>query len=863
VLEDDPEKALYYVTQSHLQPGSPEKVSMQIGKEGVAFRNPKLEGLGDALEIVQWREIASFSAEEGKVSCTLVDESRQPVVLGSESNAEAIVKTMADSKPGEDEEEEEEEDDDEPASEDVAETILEEEESEEEEEESDEESDEEDEPLSEHYTVSQVHFRGERDVELNITRSGLTLTDAGKEVGKYEYASIQSWFEKRASSVTVLIGMGVGLVTDYTFNTSTSDEICQMLDVFATSSSAGALAIRPPGSEPVATDGSAATTAAAAEEEETPAAVKELKEKLKVVQFQNNNLSEQLKDLQETSSDEANKMKQKTVVYMKTLKDRHAAEMAKLTGGNDVATALQEQLATANEKFDTDMKEKDDKLERAVKFQETEVEKLTEKYEKEIDELKASGSSGESAQFQQQMQKAKQMMMRLKGDGDKAKAEVATMKKRLMAARDAMMKKVADYETKLAESGDRIVELEKIAVEQGKGDDVKKAADLAAANTKAAAGEADIVKAKYEKKVADIKQQLDVANAALEAVKAKGGGGGGDSVVQAQLTAEIAVLKPAKEALDVQVEKLKANGEKAMGMLKTKVQEAAVSKKEMDAMKLQREKETALVKRAMGELKNLRETVAARDKTINANTAKTKAIMVRRASLINIPSQCVVVFKLRVLSQDRVAVMKQGQGEEVEKLKAKQDQAVREVRAKMKAEADVTINAQKVSIEDLTARLEEAESKAASAEVQEKIESMTGAIAILRQSEAKIREKMDELRADLTKDIPKVVNACHFTVDAIMQKYTKEAALRRKLYNELQELKGNIRVYCRCRPFLEFESVQGFTDIIVPGIEGEMQLVDPESKAKKSYEFDRFFKAGTTQGACPLTAHARPPLTRA
>eukprot|EP01052_Picozoa_sp_SAG31_P003620 SAG31_NODE_141_length_22675_cov_48.948879_19_plen_87_part_00 len=31
-------------------------------------------------------------------------------------------------------------------------------------------------------------------------------------------------------------------------------------------------------------------------------------------------------------------------------------------------------------------------------------------------------------------------------------------------------------------------------------------------------------------------------------------------------------------------------------------------------------------------------------------------------------------------------------------------------------------------------------------------------------------------------------------------KYEEEAALRRKLFNQVQELKGNIRVYCRVRP---------------------------------------------------------------
>ena len=47
----------------------------------------------------------------------------------------------------------------------------------------------------------------------------------------------------------------------------------------------------------------------------------------------------------------------------------------------------------------------------------------------------------------------------------------------------------------------------------------------------------------------------------------------------------------------------------------------------------------------------------------------------------------------------------------------------------------------------------------------------------------------------------------------------KEETMRRKLHNELQELRGNIRVFCRLRPHLDNEkedsssiSIDGFSD---------------------------------------------------
>lgn len=43
----------------------------------------------------------------------------------------------------------------------------------------------------------------------------------------------------------------------------------------------------------------------------------------------------------------------------------------------------------------------------------------------------------------------------------------------------------------------------------------------------------------------------------------------------------------------------------------------------------------------------------------------------------------------------------------------------------------------------------------------------------------------------------------------LLQRYKKECKLRKQLYNELIELRGNIRVFCRVRPLSERESGQG------------------------------------------------------
>lgn len=45
--------------------------------------------------------------------------------------------------------------------------------------------------------------------------------------------------------------------------------------------------------------------------------------------------------------------------------------------------------------------------------------------------------------------------------------------------------------------------------------------------------------------------------------------------------------------------------------------------------------------------------------------------------------------------------------------------------------------------------------------------------------------------------------------------YDKEFAYRRTIYNQLIELKGNIRVFCRIRPPVEYELNCAEKDIVV------------------------------------------------
>ena len=94
-------------------------------------------------------------------------------------------------------------------------------------------------------------------------------------------------------------------------------------------------------------------------------------------------------------------------------------------------------------------------------------------------------------------------------------------------------------------------------------------------------------------------------------------------------------------------------------------------------------------------------------------------------------------------------------------------------------------------------------------------------------------------------------NALRATAES-HEKLRKEETLRRKLHNQVQELKGNIRVFCRVRPALGSDSVQEVARISYPdtGADSkEVEVLGPDEKSslgnitnkRNAFSFDRVF----------------------
>ncbi|CAL4893298.1 unnamed protein product [Urochloa decumbens] len=103
-------------------------------------------------------------------------------------------------------------------------------------------------------------------------------------------------------------------------------------------------------------------------------------------------------------------------------------------------------------------------------------------------------------------------------------------------------------------------------------------------------------------------------------------------------------------------------------------------------------------------------------------------------------------------------------------------------------------------------------------------------------------EKYNSLVERYKQQVVKCADECAPRYDSLKKKYTDECAERKRLYNELIELRGNIRVFCRCRPLSSDEVTRGCSSVVEinPSQETELQFV-PSEKERKVFKFDHVF----------------------
>ncbi|TXG51465.1 hypothetical protein EZV62_023989 [Acer yangbiense] len=123
-----------------------------------------------------------------------------------------------------------------------------------------------------------------------------------------------------------------------------------------------------------------------------------------------------------------------------------------------------------------------------------------------------------------------------------------------------------------------------------------------------------------------------------------------------------------------------------------------------------------------------------------------------------------------------------------------------------------------------------------------------GALRELRFSSDSIKQEISKAQKIYSDEFHCIGKKVTFLGDAA-ENYTAVLAENRKLFNEVQDLRGNIRVYCRVRPFLPGQTKKQST-IEYIGENGEMIVANPTKPGKEGhrmFKFNKIFSPASTQ----------------
>ena len=136
------------------------------------------------------------------------------------------------------------------------------------------------------------------------------------------------------------------------------------------------------------------------------------------------------------------------------------------------------------------------------------------------------------------------------------------------------------------------------------------------------------------------------------------------------------------------------------------------------------------------------------------------------------------------------------------------------------------------------------ESATREAELETSVKRLEGHIHFLESD----NKSQSQAFADLERRMQNAIQ----TASEAMDKLRTEETLRRKLHNQVQELRGNIRVFCRVRPSLDSDPVDTSAQIAYPDDESDSKEVEVTGAEEKSslgtittkrhpFAFDRVF----------------------
>ncbi|XP_021714041.1 kinesin-like protein KIN-14R [Chenopodium quinoa] len=152
---------------------------------------------------------------------------------------------------------------------------------------------------------------------------------------------------------------------------------------------------------------------------------------------------------------------------------------------------------------------------------------------------------------------------------------------------------------------------------------------------------------------------------------------------------------------------------------------------------------------------------------------------------------------------------------------------------------DQTVEKQAESLKAISSRYEQDKKfwMTAISGLEEKIKNMKEEHSQLAHDAHETADSIPEL-SNMVSAVQMLVAQC----EEFKQKYIEEQKKRKKLFNEVQEAKGNIRVFCRCRPLSKKEQTAGYATVVdfEGAKDGELAILNGGSN-KKMFKFDRVY----------------------
>ncbi|XP_069113930.1 kinesin-like protein KIFC3 isoform X2 [Argopecten irradians] len=119
---------------------------------------------------------------------------------------------------------------------------------------------------------------------------------------------------------------------------------------------------------------------------------------------------------------------------------------------------------------------------------------------------------------------------------------------------------------------------------------------------------------------------------------------------------------------------------------------------------------------------------------------------------------------------------------------------------------------------------------------------------LLQKQTKKFPTIIKETVSQVKKETSRAIRGLHDYNQELVKKYYREMALRKKYHNELVELKGNIRVFCRVRPKIQEDGSGVQSQSVVNYDQDDDGLVHVLNKGRsQTFEVDRVFTETSTQ----------------